>query len=128
LGTRPCSQSGNTLSYLWEDFINLLEAMLVTILNPKEIEKYLKNNHAAEKDLLNWKEDVETANWISLSNIRREGFEIREIHKTESYCRIVFKLQDRYRVDVEIYWIDATLRIFRIGTHEAYNKWRWRHI
>lgn len=95
------------------------------ILNPKEIEKFLKRNHAAEKDLLNWKEDVEAANWQSIDAIQIGGFDIREIFKFEAYCRIVFKLKNRYRVDVEIYWFDQSLRVFRVGTHEAYNKWRW---
>lgn len=87
------------------------------LLNVEVLYKFLKRHKTAEGELKSWK--------VIIENIRadkiNEEFKIRVINKN----RWVFKIGNRWRIDVIINLRHEIISIKRIGTHEEYNKWKY---
>ncbi len=87
------------------------------LLNVGVLDKFLKRHKTAESELKSWKVLIENTSPDGIN----EEFKIKVINKN----RWVFKIGNRWRIDVIINLRYEIISIKRIGTHEEYNKWKY---
>lgn len=90
--------------------------------NLKELDKFIKKHKIAQKDIENWISFVQNSHWIRPEDVKKDFPGTR----FESSYRLVFKLGYNWRIDVEMDYDHQIIFVFRAGTHEEYNKWKFK--
>ena len=94
------------------------------IFNLEELDKFIRKHRTAKNDIENWKALVENSDWQRPDDIKRV-FRVRFI-TVKREKRLVFKLGDRWRIDTKIAYNTRKVFVIRVGTHEEYNKWKYK--
>lgn len=91
------------------------------IFNLQVLHKFIKSHRTAKSDIENWKAAVENSDWNRPDDVKH-AYRTRFISKN----RVVFKLGDRWRIDTKIAFKIKKIFVKRVGTHEEYNKWKYK--
>ncbi|TKJ42466.1 hypothetical protein CEE37_01930 [candidate division LCP-89 bacterium B3_LCP] len=91
------------------------------IINLQALERYIKKHRTAEEVIKNWVVFVENADWDRPYDVKQD-YDARFI----SSKRVIFKLGNSWRIDTRIAYNSRKIYVIRIGTHEEYNKWKYK--